>query len=448
MFWSVVGRILWARRLIVAVVTLGSLAGGAIIAASATPLYDATARVMLNISQPDPITGASLNRRSINPYLQTQLSLIRDYQVVIPAIEAVGWLDNPDIIAAYNERPPTDRRPLPLWLAGNVIDSLQTSLVEDSNIIEIRYRGETPQLAELVVGAIRDAYIAANIRQRRQSAMEDADFQDERAGRLRMELIQLQARKHALEAETGIVLARSGTDVDGDKLLALAQPGRTAGGADPPPIFARAGSVRATLSTIEMEIAAAAEVLGPNHPQLVELRATRDALALQARAEDRSAGGVTATVLAREQAKQAQFEAQRAKVLSQRQDVLRLRLLQDQINLKAKALEAATERVANARQLATAIESGLTSIGRVESEDTPAFPNLALVLGGTGGLGLLAGLIIAFLVEMLNLRVRTVMGLKIATNLPIIGAVSPLREPATERGQRRVRIRKLKPVTT
>lgn len=445
MFWSVVGRILWARRLIVAVVWLGSLAGGAIVVASATPLYDARARVMLNITRPDPVTGGTVGKKSIDPYLQTQLNLVRDYQVVGPAIEAVGWLDNPDVIAAYNARPPTDRRSLPLWLAQAVIASLQTSLVEGSNIIEIRYRGESRELAELVAGSVRDAYIAANIRQRRESAAEDADRQSERAAALRAELERLQAQKRALEAETGVMLSASGVDLESERLLALSSPQVTA---PPEPIVSGSRSVQRALNQVDLELLQAEATLGPNHPGLIELRSTRATLASQAAAEARAGSGVAAAVVAREGAKQAALDTQRDRVLSQRQNVLRVRLVQDQINLKARALEQATKQVAAMRQLATLVESGLTPVGQVESEPTPAFPNLPLVLGGTGGIGLFAGIVIALLVEMLNLRVRTRAGLRVATNLPVLGSVSPLRERPNRPVRRGFRLRRLRPATT
>src|SRR5688500_17459564 len=183
MFWFTIGRILWARRLIVLIVTLCALAGGAIVAATADRQYDATARVMLNIYKPDPITGFRLGRRQIDPYIESQLSFIRDVQVVLPAVEAVGWLDDPEILEPYNARPAGDQRPLPLWLAQTVAAALSTSVVEGSNIIEIRYRGSSPELSALVAGAVRDAYIAGNINERRMSAQADADAQAARAQR-------------------------------------------------------------------------------------------------------------------------------------------------------------------------------------------------------------------------------------------------------------------------
>lgn len=443
MFWLTVGRILWARRLIIAIVTLGALAGGGFIAATADRQYDATARVMLTLYKPDPITGMIIGRRQIDPYLQSQLSFVRDIQVVAPAVEAIGWLDNPEVLAMYNDRPATDQRPLLIWLAQSVAVALDTSLVEGSNIIEIRYRGSSPELAALVAGAVRDAYIAGNVRDRRASAEEDAANQAARAERLRQELLDLQARKRALETETGVMLTPAGADVDAESLLALAGP--------PPkgaqePIQAVRGSARARLAELDAEITMAAQALGPNHPRLVEARSMRNLLVAQAAAEERDSGGVGAAVVASERAKAAALDRQRLRVLDQRPDALRVRLVQDQINLKAAALEAALERVAFTRQLTTTTESGTVSIGDVKNIPGVSFPNIPLILGGTGGLGLIGGILAALLVEMFNLRVRTLGGLRIAATIPVLCVMPDLDNAQVRRRRRRLfTLPKLKP---
>jgi len=446
MFWLTVGRILWARRLTVAIVTLGALVGGAIVVATADRQYDATARVMLNIYKPDPITGFKLGRREINPYLETQLKFIRDVQVVAPAVEAVGWLDDPDILAMYNNRPARDQRPLLIWLAQSVAAALDTSLVEGSNIIEIRYRGSSPELAELVAGAVRDAYIAGSINERRRSAEGDAASQAERAERLRGELTRLQVRKYALEQETGVLLNARGADLDSERLLALAQPlpaGMLRGA-----IMARPATLRAQLAQLDIELNQASQILGANHPRLVELRSMRNLLAVRADAEDREAGGVGAVVSANERAKAAAFDNQRERVLSQRQNALRLRLVQDQINLKVRALEDSLKRVAYLRQLTTSTESGLTSVGEVKIVPGVAYPNVYLILGGTGGIGLIAGIMTALLVEMFNLRVRTLAGLKTAAATPVLGVMPAVRDqPAKVRRRRSLQSAKLEPST-
>lgn len=442
MFWSVIGRILWARKVIVATATACAVAGGVYVTLTAEKNYEASARVMLNIDKPDPVTGMKVGKRDIEPYLQSQLSFIRDFQVIGRAVEALGWLDDPEILQAYQSRGGGDSRELVVWLAQSVSESVRTNLVEDSNIIEIRYLGSTPELAGLGAGAIRDAYIAGSIEERRRSAMEDAENAATRAEQLRRTLQELQARKYAVERETGVILTPRGVDMDDETLTALAAPDRKAGQAAP--IIMQSPSLSRALMTVDQELAQAQATLGPNHPTLVQLRAARAGLATRADAEARAGGGVVAAVVANERAKQAQFEQARERVLNQRQDALRLRLIQDQINLKGKAYEELVKQIANLRQLTTSTESGLTPVGDVDIENKPAFPVPALTVGGPAGLGLLGGILIALLVEMFDLRVRTRAGLATAAPVPVLGAF-PSLDAARAKPKRAFRLRRLKP---
>ena len=105
------------------------------------------------------------------------------------------------------------------------------------------------------------------------------------------------------------------------------------------------------------------------------------------------------------------------------------------------------KQIADLRQLSTSIESGLTSVGSVEREETPSFPNIPLILGGTGGIGMIAGILIALVVEMFDLRVRTLSGLRIATGVPVLGRIPALHERPETSVKRRWKFRRSEPVT-
>src|SRR6185369_15883806 len=105
MFWTVLGRILWAQRAIVLITTLCRLAGGAYVILTVQPSYDATARVIMNnITTPSPVSGMVVSTRTVDAYVRTQIGMIRDVQVVAPALEAIGWMDDPNMISAYSSR--------------------------------------------------------------------------------------------------------------------------------------------------------------------------------------------------------------------------------------------------------------------------------------------------------------------------------------------------------
>jgi succinoglycan biosynthesis transport protein ExoP len=448
MFWTVLGRILWAQRAIVLITVLCCLAGGTYIVLTVTPSYDATARVVMNnITKADPALGMVVSTKTVDAYVRTQISMIRDVQVVAPALESIGWMDDPNMISAYGSRPANDTRDYPTWLAQRIIPGLQAYPVEDSNMLEIRFRAPSRDLAKLVVGAIRDAYITSTVADRRAGAEGDANFQSARAEALRVELVALQAKQAELARKTGILWQPGVGDLDTRRLSELAAPQRPGAGFNEDIFQAKPSPARAALVEIDSQIARAAQTLGPNHPRLAQLRRMRETLAQQAKQEADVGESVRAAVAAQARAQAAVLAAQTAKVLSQSKDRSEVQLLQDQIDAKTQAYGDTLKRVAASRQMANTIESGLTPVGEPEALPDPAFPNKALIFGGTGGFGLVAGVLLALLTELLNLRIRTPAGLASAAPVPLLGAVPRLHDAAPAKASRKIRLRrrKLKP---
>lgn len=452
MFWTVLGRILWAQRAIVLISVICCLAGGACVVVVVTPSYDATARVMMNnIIEPDPTLGMVVSTRTVDAYVQTQIGMIRDVQVVAPALEAIGWMDDPSMISAYSARPPEDTRDYPTWLAQRVIPGLQAYPVEDSNMLEIRFRAPSRDLAKLVVGAVRDAYITSTVGDRRAGAEADANFQSNRAEGLRQELIDLQTKQAELARRTGILWQQGVGDLDSRRLSQLAAPPRLSGNDLVGDIYqAKPSPARAALVELDSQISQAAETLGPNHPRLAQLRRARELIAQQAKQEADVGESVRAAVAAQARTQAAVLAAQTEKVLSQGKDRSEIQLVQDQIDAKTQAYANTLKRVAGARQMASTIESGLTSVGEPEALPDPAFPNKALIFGGTGAFGLVAGVLLALLTELLNLRIRTPAGLAAAAAaVPLLGAMPRVRDASPAKRSRQFRLRpgKLKPAT-
>src|SRR4029079_14918618 len=93
-------RILWARAPRIAACTIFTFLGGLVVTLVVQPGYEATARVMLNILKPDPITGTVRNM-DLGAYIDTQRELIKDYRVTAPIVAALNWETDPQKIAQY-----------------------------------------------------------------------------------------------------------------------------------------------------------------------------------------------------------------------------------------------------------------------------------------------------------------------------------------------------------
>jgi uncharacterized protein involved in exopolysaccharide biosynthesis len=92
-------RILWARAPLIVACTIFTFLGGLVVTLVVQPRYEASARVMLSILKPDPITGLVQNMGDLGPFIDTQRELIRDYRVAGPVVAALNWETDPQKIA-------------------------------------------------------------------------------------------------------------------------------------------------------------------------------------------------------------------------------------------------------------------------------------------------------------------------------------------------------------
>jgi uncharacterized protein involved in exopolysaccharide biosynthesis len=176
------------------------------------------------------------------------------------------------------------------------------------------------------------------------------------------------------------------------------------------------------LAQIDAEIAQNSAKLGPNHPVMQQMRARRALVASVVAQEQGAAGRNTGTNLA---AVSRALDAQKVRVLSQRDKVERLRQLQSEVDLRREQYKKTAARAAELNLEAGIADNGMSSIGVVVTPDKPAFPNKRLIILGAIGLGAGLGLALALLVELLNRRVRGIEDLDFDPHLSCLAVIGP-----------------------
>ena len=269
-------RILWGRRIFIAVATLCCLAGGYIVTLVVPPRWEAHSRVMLDLLKPDPVTGEVIAGPAARGYIATQTELITDYTVAGEVADQLGWLSDPSLIQAYSRRPKSDVRDFRRWLAQLVIDRTKVKVLEEATILEITYVGSTPDQAKLVADALRKGFIDTSLNFKRDDATRNAEWFDAEAQKAKAALDAAQTAETTFERENGIVMADDKTDVETARLKALSSQG-----VSPPmaPMAITSSAASIQLAQIDAQIAEDSKTLGPNHPELQRLRAQRASVA-------------------------------------------------------------------------------------------------------------------------------------------------------------------------
>lgn len=427
-------RILWAHRWITLATTACTLVGAIVAVLIVPPRYEAVSRVMLNTLKPDPVTGEMIGGPAARTYVTTQTELIKDYEVAGKAVDQLGWASSPDVITRYQV---SDNGGMDIrrWLAQRIITSTSVKVVPGTNILEISYRASSPTEAKSMADALRNAYIESTLDTRRREATRTADWYEVQARREQALLNAADAAKTAYEKEHGIVMQADNTDVETARLRALSSQ------AAAPTMVAPAMPVTSPsavqLAQLDAAIAQATKTLGPNHPQMVQLRAQRATLAQMANQElaaGRSAANAAANAAsASAAALQREVASQTSKVISKRDQIEKLTQLQSEVNVRRQQYNSSMARVAELRREASVADVGITALGEAATPQKPSFPNTPLILGGALGLGLGFGVLISLLLELFGRRVRSEEDLKHSIDATLFAVVEAAPRPAGER---------------
>jgi polysaccharide biosynthesis transport protein len=417
-------RIFWARRMIVLVAIVTSFLGAYVVTLLVQPRYEATSRVMMDILRPDPITGEVIGRAA-GTYFENQMELVSDYSVTGPVVDAMGWLSDPGQIRAYQARGSGDTRDFRRWLAQNVADNSQAKV--NGTVLEITYRSTIPTAARVGAETLRQSFLNASLVQRRADASKSAAFYVQQAENARKLAENAELSKAAYEKETGIIMDHGQADMESERLTALA--GQAAMGSQP--TFAGGGSAGGSsaameLAQIDAKLAELGEKLGPNHPDILELRARRATVAKLAQEESKTARSASSGADNMAVISHA-LEEQKSKVIAQRDKVEHLRQLQGEVELRQEQYRSAAAKAAQYSLEASAVDNGMTPIGVVVTPSKPVFPNKPLMVGGAVALGTALGLAVALLLELLNRRVRGVEDLHLTSEIPCICVVEAPR---------------------
>jgi uncharacterized protein involved in exopolysaccharide biosynthesis len=411
-------RILAIRRGIILATLIACFLAATVAVLILPPRYEASNRVLIDTTKPDPFTAQLMQSQTIGNYIATQLKLVRDIQTAGLVVDRLGWAQDPGLQASFEAagRPTGDIRE---WLAQSIIDSTEAKLGETSSIIEISYRSSSPASAQRTADAIREAFFEQNRVQRRDNAQRAAAQFGEQARRAMAEIVAAEQARTNYARANGIVLQGGVPDLSNSRLAALS-------GAASAPVAAAAAAgpspSRLQLEAIKQQIAQASQTLGPNHPTIQALIRQRSVLEQQAAREGSGViGGTTRAEL------ESAYRAEKAEVLAQADKIDKLNQMNQDIAVKREQYQKLAGKAEEMQSQSQAQDSLLQPLGDTNLPNKPVWPNKPLVLGGSIAIGLVLGVLMAILVELLARRVRSDEDLEYATGAPVLAIVGASR---------------------
>ncbi len=439
-------RILAARWKMIFGTMLACLAVATVIAMLLPKRYPASARVMLDIVKPDPVTGQTVGGRDTRGYVRTQVELIKDMRVAGAVVDKLGLANDPTNIAAYEAtgRTAADGG-IRAWLGQQIINNTDAGLVSNSSILEITYQTSDRERAKQIVNVIRDAYIDTSLKFRTDTAGRSSEWFREQAEKNRESLRAAENELSAFMTKNDIVIV-GGVDGDTAKLAGLQASLQAARGQQSMADAAVAGrlatdpvadQLQTQLSQIDDQMALAAARLGPEHPSYKAMQAQRRTVSnALAQARSRSSASVSAmTGAARGSVTklEAEVNTQEQRVLERKPILDELVRLNREVELRRAQYERAAARTADLKLEADVSETGLVVLGDPTASSTPSYPKVGLVAGLAAFFGLALGVLAAIIAEFIARRVRGQEDLAHATGVPVLvtvgaSAPSPLRQ--------------------
>ncbi len=407
--------------------------------------YTATTSVVIDMRQPDSVTGAMLQSAVGTSYMSTQVDIINSDRVALAVVKRLGMLDSPLVRQQWMEATEGNGQ-LADWLTTLLKKKLEVrpSASRDSNVISINYTATEPEFAAAVANAFAREYIDLNLELRVSPARQFAAFFEEQTQAARDRLEAAQNALSAYQQANGITSVDERLDFEvaklnetSSQLTALqgqttdSQSKRDSGKSDTlaevmqNPLI---NSLKADITRLEAKLKESSVNLGVNHPQTQRTLAELATLRSELESETRKVTSAIETTYQVSKQREAQLKGALA---AQKARVLALNKQRDELNVLKRDIETAQQafQLVSQRASQTGIESrsDQTNIAVLTPAVTPAThssPRLVLNTAAGVVLGLMLGVGLALVLELANRRVRSVEDLAEALGVPVLGTIS------------------------
>ena len=463
-------RILWARKWIAVFCIATTVAAAIAVTYIVEPTFRARTTLILDIEEPDPVTGRLLPTSITTQYIQTEVDIIESNRLAYRVIDELNLVNIPAIQQEHLEET-EGRVGIRRWLSGRLLGNLTVEPSRNSNLIAIIMEDPDPDFATLLANSWAQAYIRTNLDLRIQPATQTAAWFDEQIGTLRGSLEAARTRLSDYHQDSGVIATDERIDIETARLQRLSEQvvmaeaqtyddmsrlrqmetaRSQAGGLDALPEILGNGliqNLKSQLVSLDASLAQLSNRVGRNHPEYRAALAERDKLNADIRAEiENVTRGIEKTAelsQKREDELRQSLEAQRARVLELKGHRDQIDVLVRDVEGYQRSFETAFQRYADAQLESRAAQNNIAVLAEAQRPLRAASPNLLLNVALALVAGTALGLGIAFLIEIMDRRVRSYVDLADASGAPVLGVLR--KSGSYRKGDRASWFRRMRP---
>jgi protein tyrosine kinase modulator len=297
-------------------------------------VYVATATLIVNYENKDPLAGRDFPVGEANTYIPTQIELITSRVVLNPVIQQLKLTTDPQFTNGFVGPPAA----LNEVVAKNLQTSLQVQQGVGSQLVYVSATAKEPYHAAAIANAIADEYLRQERQRTNEPAGERAERYSKQLAELRAKTIAAQDRLTEFRQQNGMTeVDADRTDVEGAALADLQVKFQAAQNArrelEAHQIDSRATSetvlnavpvvsLRSRLESQQAEMAQLRATLGPKHPKVIELQSQIDSTRRSLADEVQAISANNSVQLAQARDLEAKYknaiEAERTRLLERR----------------------------------------------------------------------------------------------------------------------------------
>lgn len=427
----------WRLELFVFLAVLGLIA---LWTAVAPKSYIATSSLLFDEPSVDPVQGTqTTSQDSVGGLLSTQSDVITSVAVAANVVSSLQ-LATPEVEAQW-QAATGGVGDVNTWYGNVLLKKLTIAPDKGSRVLRLQYESSDPTFASAMANAFASSYLDTRLKLRTDPARTYSRWFQDRTAEVRENLQKAQARLTAFKRETGIVdsgtanaeLARLGelsnqlTSAEAAAAALNSRAGNNVTQSSEVQLSPLVQSLRSQIATKDAQLSQMGTNLGPNHPDMIAIRAElaelRSKLANEISTSTRAVQVASSAARGTEGELRGKLNAQRGKMLGLSADNAQLDVLQRDVDTAKAAYDAVAARLQTMRLQSVAPETNVRQLDFATPPLFPASPNVPLrvLLGSVLGALLAAG--VGLGLELWRPRVRTTSGVAGVSGVPVLATV-------------------------
>jgi len=406
--------------------------------------YTATTSLVVDAKSTDPLLGAMLPPQAAQSYLATQVDIISSDRVA-QRVVSLTRMDQVPLIQDQWREATDGQGDIRVWLGELLLKRLVVKPSRDSSVVSISYAGTDPQFSAAIANAFAQAYIETSLELKVEPARQYAQWFNDRTKGLRDDLEAAQRKLSEYEQRNGIIAGDGRFDVENARLaelnsqLVMVQGQRAdsrsrqsqSGAAESlPEVMASPliSGLKADVARLEAQQGQLRGRLGTNHPEVAkvdaEIASLKQRVATEVQRVASSLGTSTRISAAREAEIAAAVEEQKARVLELKAHRDQIAVLQRDVENAQRSYDLVTQRLAQTSLESQTQQTNIAVLTPAAPPLTHSSPRVLLNVALAAFLGLLLGIGVSLLLELVDQRVRGEDDLNQLPGVPVLGVIS------------------------